>query len=139
MYMLEQGKGWHRAAPGRVLGGTLIIRPSGSGLCGSVPLALSTCPLGSGSWVKLSSTFEANVWYWLPVGLWCPGRGSVHSWCWMAWGVIKSLWGAFYVGMEMVSGLRGLNRTGTDLASKQEIQPQLGSKRHSEASRSAQV
>lgn len=56
----------------------------------------------------------------------------MHSWCLVAWGVISSLWGAFYVGMEVVSGLRGLPRTGIDLASEQEPQPQQGSKRRSE-------
>lgn len=35
--------------------------------------------------------------------------GSVHSQCWAAWGVL-SLWAAFHLGMEVVSGLRGLNR-----------------------------
>lgn len=41
-------------------------------------------------------------------GLWCPEQGSVHSWGWMAWGVLRKLWGAFYLVMEVISGLRGL-------------------------------
>lgn len=71
MYVLEQGKGWHRAAPGRVLGGTLITWPSGGQAFVAQPLL--HCPLALwGQAAGLSSAAHLRRMF---------GTGSLAT-CW---------------------------------------------------------